>query len=139
MTMFEGNRIIELARQLGSEIQKEKEYLEYHEAVQKNNEDEELQHLIEAYNLSRMNLDRAMSEEEKDTEKIERFTNEFNDAYNEVMTNPNMVNYTEKRSYMDSMFNFVYQILVASVNGKDPYAVEEANCTGDCSTCGSCG
>ena len=41
--MIEENRIIKLARELGSEIQKEAAYHEYHLALERNDADDDLQ------------------------------------------------------------------------------------------------
>ncbi len=140
--MFENNRIIELARQLGAEIQKEPEYLDYHLACEKNDADEELQSMISSFNMAQMNLDRAMKEPERDEVRVEFFTNALNEAYNSIMSNQNMQNYAVKKDFMERLLNYIYQILAASINGKDPYTVEESagGCSGNCASCGGgCG
>ena len=138
--MIEENRIITLARALGKEIQKEEAYNEYHLACERNDADDELQELISAFNIAQMNLDRAMKETEKDTERIEAYTNDLNSAYNEIMSNENMQNYMVSKNYMEELLSYIYQIVAASINGKDPYTVEQsAGCSGNCSSCGQCG
>lgn len=140
--MFENNRIIELARQLGAEIQKETEYLDYHLACEKNDADDDLQAMISSFNIAQMNLDRAMKETERDEDKIRNFTDALNEAYNGIMSNENMQDYMVKKDFMERMLNYIYQILAASINGKDPFTVEESagGCTGDCGSCGgNCG
>jgi cell fate (sporulation/competence/biofilm development) regulator YlbF (YheA/YmcA/DUF963 family) len=139
--MFENNRIIELARELGAEIQKTEEYFSYQLANQRNDEDDELQAMISSFNIAQMNLQRAMKETEKDDEKIAGYTDDLNEAYNGIMSNENMRNYMVSKDYMERELNFIYQILAASINGKDPFTVEESagGCSGDCSSCGSCG
>ena len=138
--MIEENRIITLARELGSEIQKEEAYHEYHLACERNDADDELQEMISAFNIAQMNLDRAMKAPEKDTERIEAYTNDLNSAYNEIMSNENMQNYVQKKNYMEELLNYIYQIVAASINGSDPYTVEQSSgCTGNCSSCGQCG
>ena len=139
--MIEENRIIKLARELGSEIQKEAAYHEYHLALERNDADDDLQDLIAALNLVQTNLQRAMDEPEKDTAKIEMYTNELNSTYNETMSNENMLSYVEKKNYMQELLNYIYQIVAESINGKDPYTIEQSSgCTGNCSTCGGqCG
>ena len=139
--MIEENRIIRLARELGSEIQREEAYHEYHLACEKNDADEELQKMISEFNLAQMNLDRAMKETERDTEKIEAFTDDLNSAYNEIMSNENMQNYVVRKNYMEELLNYIYQIVAASINGRDPFTVEQSEgCSGNCASCGGqCG
>ena len=139
--MFENSRIIELARELGAEIQKTPEYLDYHLACEKNDADDELQSLISSFNIAQMNLEREMKETERDTVKVESFTNMLNEAYNSIMSNENMRSYVVAKDFMERELNYTYQILAASINGKDPFTVEESTggCSGDCSACGNCG
>ena len=82
-----------------------------------------------------------MKEPEKDNQKIENFTNDLNEAYNGIMSNENMRSYMVSKDYMERELNFIYQILAASINGKDPFTVEESQggCSGNCSSCGGCG
>ena len=58
--MFENNRIIQLARELGAEIQKSPEYQDFQEARERNDADDALQALISTFNIAQMNLERAM-------------------------------------------------------------------------------
>ena len=57
------------------------------------------------------------------------------------MSNENMRYYIVNKDYMERELNYIYQILAAAINGKDPFTVEEAigGCSGDCSSCSSCG
>ena len=88
-----------------------------------------------------MNLEREMKETERDTVKVESFTNMLNEAYNSIMSNENMRSYVVAKDFMERELNYIYQILAASINGKDPFTVEESTggCSGDCSACGNCG
>lgn len=139
--MFENNRIIQLARELGAEIQKSPEYEDFKQARERNDADDSLQALISSFNIAQMNLERAMKETDRDTEKIAGFTADVNEAYNGIMSNENMRYYIVNKDYMERELNYIYQILAASINGKDPFTVEEVigGCSGDCSSCSSCG
>ena len=138
--MYEENRIIELARQLGKEIQKEQEYLEFIKAGEANDADTVLQENISAFNMSKMNLSRALGETERDEEKIKKYTDEINSYYNEIMTNENFQQYVLKKTYMEGLLKYINRIVEASMNGEDPDLVgEPTECTHDCSTCGGCG
>ena len=137
--MFEDNKIIAMTRSLGYALQQEKEFLEYMEARQRNDEDAELQNMIEDFNEVQSQVDVLLSKDEKDTEKIEELSNRMDQIYQAIMQNENMENYNEKRLQFDQLMQFVNRILLVSMNGGDPFGVKEEDCTGKCATCGGCG
>ncbi|MGN0687740.1 MAG: YlbF family regulator [Oscillospiraceae bacterium] len=134
--------IIEIARQLGKAIQEDERYSDYVIAKEKNDSDEELQNLIGEFNLIRQNLvmEQEKPEEEQNPEKIAELNEKMHAAYNAVMTNENMADYTMAKAGMDKLMGQINTILSHALNGDDPLtcAVESA-CSGSCSTCGGCG
>ena len=58
--------ILEIARQLGAAIQADSTYKKFAEAKKTNDEDKELQDLIGEFNLLRMNVNKAVSDPNKD-------------------------------------------------------------------------
>ena len=38
-----------------------------------------------------------------------------------------------------TLTKYINRILLVAMNGGDPFAVKETDCTGNCSTCGGCG
>ena len=136
--------VIELARQLGKAIQEDERYIAYAEASRKNDEDEGLQQLIGEFNLIRQNLmmEQSKSEAAQDAEKISQLNTKMHSAYNAVMTNENMAEYTMAKAGMDKMMGQVNTILTAAIQGDDPMTcpAEAAHtCSGSCGTCGGCG
>lgn len=136
--MFEDNRIIEMARSLGLAIQQESVFQDYYDAQLLNDADEELQRMIKDFNSLQNSLDTEFAKEEKDTDAIERLSNELNDLYQAIMKNDNMKNYSEKSQAFDVFTKFVNRILLVAMNGGDPYSVKEEDCTGNCANCHGC-
>ncbi len=135
--------IIQLARDLGSEIQKQEVYLDMIKNQAKNDEDEELQQLIGEFNLKRMalNAESSKSDDEKDKSKVESLDKEVRDLYQRIMSNNNMVNYNKSRQALTALVADVNKILSAAVTGQDPQTFDLNNnggCSGSCSTCGGC-
>ena len=62
--------IIEKARELGVMIQQDERYIAYNVAREANDSDEELQQMINDFNLLRLNLNAEMSKPDKSSEKI---------------------------------------------------------------------
>lgn len=135
--------IIELTRQLGKAIQEDERYADYNIAKERNDADEELQNLIGEFNLLRQNLamEQSKPEAEQSEEKIAELNAKMQTAYNTIMTNENMADYTMAKAAMDKLMNQVNTILTHALNGDDPMtcATEAPTCSGSCSTCGGCG
>lgn len=132
---------IELAREIGRQIQKDDKYLAYQIAVQAADADEELQNLISEFNLKKIALsnETAKSPEEKDAEKVKKYNGEMIAAYNKVMANPKMVVYQKTQQELDNFIRRIQTIIQMSAQGGDPETVDyDESCTGDCSTCGGC-
>lgn len=137
--------VIEAARELGKVVQADERYIEYINAKNANDADEELQNLIGEFNLVRQNL--AMESEkpegEIDNDKVKELTVKMHSAYDKVMSNENMAAFTMAKQGMDKLMSEINTILTYSVEGADPAVCPSeppaADCTGSCSTCGGCG
>ena len=137
--------VIEAARELGKVVQADERYIEYINAKNANDADEELQNLIGEFNLVRQNL--AMESEkpegEVNNDKVKELTVKMHSAYDKVMSNENMAAFTVAKQGMDKLMSEINTILTYSVEGADPASCPSeppaADCTGSCSTCGGCG
>ncbi len=135
--------VIELTRQLGAAIQQDERYLAFAKAKEANEKDEALNALMGEIQMIQMNYQMEASKEEPDSAKMQEFEAEFNAKYEEFMANENMQKYDEARAQVDSMMNYIMQILGLCVNGADPATCEpeqqhEHSCDGSCSSCSGC-
>lgn len=136
--------VIKLARDLGSELQKQQIYLKMVQSKKKNDEDEELQRLIGDFNLKRMDLNLEMNknEDDKDKSKIEGLDKEIQDLYKKIMDNANMLEYNKSKQALSLLLSDINKVLSAAIAGKDPQTIDlEKNvsgCGGGCSSCGGC-
>lgn len=135
--------IIEQARALGKEIQKDERYLKMQLALQKADEDKNLQELIGQFNLKRMSLQNEMQQETRDENKIKGFQMSMDTLYETIMKNSNMIEYNHAKGDMELLMRRVNAILEESANGGDPetadYNEHEHECGGHCSECeGGC-
>lgn len=137
--------VIEAARELGKVVQADERYIEYINAKNANDADEELQNLIGEFNLIRQNvaMESGKPEGEIDNEKVKELTAKMHSAYDAVMSNENMAAFTMAKQGMDKLMSEINTILTYSVEGADPATCPSeppaADCTGSCSTCGGCG
>ncbi|MCM1363475.1 MAG: YlbF family regulator [Faecalibacterium sp.] len=130
--------VIKLTRELGAAIQKDERYLKFDEIRQANEKDQELLDLMGQIQLIQMNYQRESSQEKPDTSKLTAYEAEFNEAYGKFMENEKMQAYEAARAEIDSMMNYIMQILGLCVNGADPATCEpeEHDCNGSCHECG---
>ncbi|MBR0484904.1 MAG: YlbF family regulator [Oscillospiraceae bacterium] len=133
--------IIEMTRELGKAIQSDDRYIAYCLAKQANDEDEQLQNLINAFNLKRVELQMEISKPDKNDETIQELNNLIKDTYQKIMTNPKMMIYNNTKSAMDELMSQINNIITMSANGINPDEIdlESLSCAGDCSSCGGCG
>lgn len=135
--------VIELTRQLGAAIQQDERYLAFAKAKEANEKDEALNALMGEIQMIQMNYQMEASKEAPDSAKMQEFEAEFNAKYEAFMANENMQKYDEARAQVDSMMNYIMQILGLCVNGADPATCEpeqqhEHSCDGSCSSCSGC-
>lgn len=132
-------KLIEMAREMGKEIQATAEYKRLQAAKEANDNDTALQDGIGKFNLKRLEMNNEMQKTERDEEKMQALNDELQKIYTDVMGNPNMMEYNIARQEMDEIMQKVNAILTMCVNGEDPETCEiPAGCSGSCSSCGGC-
>ncbi len=131
--------VISMARELGKAIQQDDRYTAYNLAKQANDNDQELQKLIGDFNITRMNINKEMSSENRDDERIKALDEELKSTYAKIMSNKNMVVFNAAQNGYEEMMNEINQIITMCANGEDPDTCEISHgCSGSCATCGGC-
>ncbi len=132
--------IIEQARELGKTIQQDERYLKMQIAIQKADEDKELQDLIGQYNLKRMSIQNEMQQPKQDEDKLKGYQMSMNAVYEAIMKKPSMIEYNHARGDLELLMRRVNAILEQSANGGNPETVDydEHACGGNCSACAGC-
>ncbi|MBE6855817.1 MAG: YlbF family regulator [Ruminococcus sp.] len=131
--------VISMARELGKAIQQDDRYTAYNLAKQANDNDQELQKLIGDFNITRMNINKEMSSENRDDERIKALDEELKSTYAKIMSNKNMIVFNSAQNGYEQMMNDINQIITMCANGEDPDTCEISHgCSGSCATCGGC-
>ena len=132
--------MIELARELGREIQKDQRFLDVQVARQQSDEDEGLQKAIGEFNLKRMTINNEAQKPERDEEKLQKLNDELRTVYAEIMQNGNMTGYNTAKSELDALVQRVTAIVTLCADGENPDTCDydAASCGGDCGSCGGC-
>lgn len=131
--------IIEMTRKLGVAIQQEEVFKNYIKAKAANDNDVELQDMIGQFNVIRMQLDGALSADEKDGDKVKELNKQLKDTYTAIMGRESMMNYNIAKGELDVLVNQINAVIEHTLDGDDPLTCDIAsNCTGSCSTCSGC-
>ncbi len=130
--------VIKMARELGKLIQEENCYKAMMLAHANNDDDAVLQELIGKFNLKKIELNQAMTEETPDQEKLTNLDRELKEIYGEIMANENMKAFSDAKVEIDELIRKINTIISAALNGENPDEVNLEACTGSCSTCGGC-
>lgn len=131
--------IIELAREIGKQIQKDDRYLKLQLAQQNSDEDTALQDLIGEFNLKRMAINNEAQKEDRSEEKLQKLNEELRACYASVMQNENMAAYNVAKTEMDELLKRVNAIIMQSAEGEDPETTDyQESCGGNCGSCGGC-
>ncbi len=129
-----------MARELGKELQRDDSYIKMRLAQQTADEDEQLQELIEVYNVKRIAINQEASKPDRDDEKLRALNKEMRSAYVQVMKNERMAAYNIAKQEFDVKLRRVIAIVNNSAQGEDPeYTDYGESCSGTCETCGGCG
>jgi len=133
--------VIKLARELGVALQQDDEYKAFLVAKEANDNDEQLQQLIEQFNLLVTTAEYEAHKPDADEAKIAEFNEKLRVLYETIMSNPNMIAFEAAKNRVDTKMNTIVAILAAAVNGEDPMTFdpeEHHNCGGDCGHCHGC-
>ena len=128
-------------RLLAKKMQQDDRLIYLEQVKKKMDMDQELQELIQKFNLIQFNYRTEAVKEDKDDAKLAEMNNELISVYADIMANEFMVEYNECKTEVDKLTQLIQAIITAALNGGDPMIVEvpEGGCSGSCSSCSGCG
>ena len=133
--------IIRMARDLAKAIQQDERYQRLIKAGAANDKNEKLQSMIEEFNSLRQEINNElMKGSGKGQEKLASCDQKLKSLYGEIMETPEMAEYNAAKGELETLLNFIGQLMSAAANGEDPetFEVRESSCGGTCSSCGGC-
>ncbi len=139
---MENRDIIEIARELGRQLQKEEAYIKFNMARQAADEDKELQKLITRFSAVRAEMSEmtAKPDDERDPDAARKLGEDMRRVYAEIMSNERMINYNKAKDDFDVIMNRISAIIQKSSEGENPDTADYTpSCSGSCATCGGCG
>ena len=129
-------------RELGKEIQKDERFIALQAAAKVNDADESLQQQMQEMQLISLKYQQeAEKGEEASQERIQKFQEDYQKLYTEIMAGGKMQNYSSAASEMEKMAQYISGMIGLFFDGQDAETCElppQDACTHNCSTCGGC-
>ena len=134
--------LMEMAKQLGKELQKDERYLAFRAASEENDQDTELQNLIGEFNLKRLDLGNEEDKAEHDEERVKVLGEEVRTLYSQIMAHDSMRKYQAARAEFEQLLDGINRVIAMSAAGQDPDSYDPnaitAGCSGNCAGCAGC-
>lgn len=121
----------ELAETLGKALSETKEYKDYIYAKSVYEADNELEELIEAYNMEKLRID-IINNQGSDEDKKNNSTDRLNQLYQQIMARPAMIGYGEAHEKLGQLMDSVNNIILQTMNGDEGCAPDK------CAHCNHC-
>ena len=127
-------------KKLCVQLQKEDVIVYLNQSKNMMEKDQELQEMINEFNLKKYQLNAEMVKPDGDNDKMNQLDLELNKLYEDIMANEFMVAFSEASDEVDRLTKHIQAIITATVNGGDPMTVElpAGGCSGSCSSCSGC-
>ncbi|HBI86256.1 MAG TPA: YlbF family regulator [Ruminococcus sp.] len=134
--------LMEMAKQLGKELQKDERYLAFQKATLDNDNDTELQTLIADFNQKRLDLSNAEDSGEEDTDRLAALNDSVQETYSKIMSRQSMIDYQAARARFEQLLDGINRVIAMSAAGQDPDSYDPnaiaGGCSGNCSGCAGC-
>ncbi len=125
--------IIEKTKELGKLIQESEQVKNFHLTKAAYDNDEEIQRLIQEFNLHKMSMTTLTQGDNQDQERIKEVEERIKAVYEKIMASDKMQQYQAASKAVQELLNQVNAVIGYYVTGEEP-----SDCTHDCSTCGGC-
>lgn len=136
------DNLINLARELGREIQNNEEYINFRIKQQNLDCNTKIQDIIKKFNSKKSEINKEISKEECDNNKIDILNKEISELYQDINKNSFMKEYNFAKEEFNKILQKISLVINKSAEGIDPYMIEVGDenndCTGSCDTCAGC-
>ena len=136
---------ITTARTLGKDIQADERYQRLIRASKANDDDLGLQGLMSEYKGWQNKLKKLGVAHEEAEELVPDIHKRLKELHQKIMERDTMIEFSEAKQEVDKFVDFINDIIVGSLNGKNPDTIEQSDptkedgCTDDCFSCVSRG
>jgi len=136
------DNLIDMARELGREIQANEEYIDFRIKQQNLDCNTEIQEYIKKFNSKKDEINQEISKENCDNTKIDLLNKEISEIYKNINSNSVMIEYNLSKERFNQILQKISLVINKSAEGIDPYIIEvqdgHNDCTGSCYSCEGC-
>ena len=136
------DNLIDMARELGREIQANEEYIDFRIKQQNLDCNAEIQEYLKNFNSKKNEINQEISKENCDNTKIDLLNKEIAEIYKNINSNPVMIEYNLSKERFNKILQKISLVINKSAEGIDPYMIEvnddHNDCTGSCYSCEGC-
>ena len=125
--------VFDLAAQLGKALKDDERLIKLKAAREAYDASEELQNLIEEYNVQQAAIEQAATAEEIDTHLIDVLQERVNEIYNAITHSEPYLALNRAQSEVNALMEAVNSTITFNITGELP-----SSCTHNCSMCGGC-
>lgn len=131
--------LIDLARQLGKELQRDERYINFRLCQQKIELNNILQEKLNQFNKSKSEINLEMSKENPNRKKIKELNNLLKETYDQIINEDDMKLFNDAEHEFKDLLNRINAIIMQSAQGGDPLTADYyESCGGSCSSCAGC-
>ena len=128
------NEILEKARELGEAIIESEEFKALKKAELEQENDEEAMALLKEYSELRTSLAQEIQKGDVSEDEMSAIREKLEEAYEKVTTNDHITAYINAQREFQTVLDQMNRIITFHITGENP-----GGCSGNCSSCGSCG
>lgn len=136
------DNLIDMARELGREIQANEEYIDFRIKQQNLDCNAEIQEHLKNFNSKKNEINQEISKENCDNTKIDLLNKEIAEIYKNINSNPVMIEYNLSKERFNQILQKISLVINKSAEGIDPYMIkvndDHNDCTGSCYSCEGC-
>lgn len=136
------DNLIDMARELGREIQANEEYIDFRIKQQNLDCNAKIQEHLKNFNSKKNEINQEISKENCDNTKIDLLNKEIAEIYKNINSNPVMIEYNLSKERFNQILQKISLVINKSAEGIDPYMIEvnddHNDCTGSCYSCEGC-
>lgn len=131
------NEILNMARNLGLEIQKSKEFSNLKTSKEKMDSDESLVKLRQEFDSIKENLNKEISDNGSDKQTIKDLSDKLRTTYEQINDSNTVSEYESAKKEIDELVNEVINIIKSHAYGKFE-SLEYGSCSSCSGDCGNC-
>ena len=130
------SEILKMSKKLGEKIKESDEFSKFKSSKEKMDNDKELLSLRESFDSKKEELNKEISADKYDKDKIKNMSDELRNIYDKINKTPSVIEFEASKEELNILIKNINEIIYESAYGKDnPFL---SSCNGSCDSCMEC-